>query len=126
MKLREWSIRRWVLVVAMIIVLLFAGFRLHLKWQVWRALAELKEEGKPVSWEELNRSYPPVADEENSYAAMTNAVNLMPFLDETERNLIPIAGEFLSLAMRRSTGRWRFGRPRNGTWAGSGRASNRR
>lgn len=54
MKLRDWPLRRWALVIALIILLPLIGLRLHLKWRVHRAVAELRVAGQPTRFEDLN------------------------------------------------------------------------
>jgi hypothetical protein len=34
MKLRDWSLRRWALVIALIILLPLVAMRLHLRWRL--------------------------------------------------------------------------------------------
>jgi len=96
MKLRDWSLRRWALVIALIILLPLIGLRLHLKWRVHRAVAELRAAGKPVNWEDLNRLYhQPVPDAENAFVALTNAYAKLSRPEDAERELIPVVGYFI-------------------------------
>lgn len=95
MKLRDWSLRRWALVIAMIILVSLVAMRLHLKWRVHRAVAELRAAGKPVNWADLNRLYhQPVPDAENAFIAMTNAYAKLSRPEDAERDLIPVVGRF--------------------------------
>jgi hypothetical protein len=41
MKLREWSIRRWVLVCLALVILVLVGMRVHTKWRLHEAVAAL-------------------------------------------------------------------------------------
>jgi hypothetical protein len=66
MTFRDWSHRRWALVIALIILLPLIGLRLHLKWRVHRAVAELRAAGHPTTWEELSEYYGRVPDEQNA------------------------------------------------------------
>jgi hypothetical protein len=95
MKLRDWSHRRWALVIALIILVPLAGLRLHLKWRVHRAVAELRAAGKPVNWADLNRLYhQPVPDADNAFIALTNAYAKLSRPEDAERDLIPVVGRF--------------------------------
>lgn len=97
MRLRDWSLRRWLLVIALIILLPLIGLRLHLKWRVHRAVAELREQGKPVNWADLNRLHnQPVPDEENAFVGLTNAYAKLSQPNVAERDLIPVVGTFIA------------------------------
>ncbi len=98
MKLRAWSFRRWALLITAVILLALIGLRLQLKWQVHRAVAELREAGHPTTFEELNRRQPFVADRPNMVSALTNAANQIPNywdLEESIRESLPIVGDIV-------------------------------
>jgi len=92
MKLRDWSLRRWALVIALIILLPLIGLRLHLKWRVHRAVAELKEEGLPTTWDEVNLHYAVVPPGQNIGLRLTNLFHRLPSPSLTLRSNLPIVG----------------------------------
>lgn len=96
MKLREWSLRRWLLVGAAIVLLPLIGARLHLKWRVHRAVAELREAGQPTRYNDLYRLQGVVPDAPNMVAGLTNAViglRDLSQLSEAERDQLPLIGQ---------------------------------
>jgi hypothetical protein len=99
MTFRDWSFRRWALVIALIILLPLVGLRLHLKWRVHRAVAELRAAGKPVNWADLNRLYhQPVPDAENAFIALTNAYAKLTYPEESEWGVMPVLGTWVNRA----------------------------
>ena len=92
MKLREWSLRRWLLVTAVIILLPLIGLRLHLKWRVRRAVAELRETGYPITWNDLSEFYGRVPDDQNAAPLLTNAFSLFVDKESSEIATVPIVG----------------------------------
>jgi hypothetical protein len=99
MSFRDWSFRRWALVIALIILLPLIGLRLHLKWRVHRAVAELRAAGKPVNWADLNRLYhQPVPDADNAFIALTNAYVKLTYPEESEWGVMPVLGTWVNRA----------------------------
>jgi hypothetical protein len=92
MSFRDWSFRRWALVIALIILLPLAGLRLHLKWRVHRAVAELRAAGNPTTWEELSEYYGRVPDDQNAAPLLTNAFSLLIEKEASEISSVPIVG----------------------------------
>ena len=92
MKLRDWSLRRWAVVIALIFLLPLIGLRLHLKWRVHHAVAELREQGLPTTWDEANRQYAVVPPEQNIGPRLTNLFQNLPFPSALLRSNIPIVG----------------------------------
>lgn len=93
MKLRDWSLRRWLLMIALIILLPLIGLRLHLKWRVHRAVAKLRDAGHPTTYEELYRRQGVIEGAANMVNALTNAVRQSPELPVETRVQLPIIGE---------------------------------
>ncbi len=94
MKLRDWSLRRWALVIALIIVLPLVGLRLHLKWRVHRAVAAWQEAGHPVTREDILDRQARRTHANNAFPLLTKAYPLLVAPWETERPLIPMAGGY--------------------------------
>lgn len=96
MKLRDWSLRRWLLVGAVMLALPLVAMRLHLKWRVHRAVAELREAGHPTRYDDLYRLQGVVPDASNMVAGLTNAVIGLRDLSQfspAERERLPLIGE---------------------------------
>ena len=93
MKLRDWSLRRWALVIALIILLPLIGLRLQLKWRVHRAVAELKEAGLPTRFTDLNRLYGMSDSTRNFAYALTNAMAAFSDDDKSLTMHIPFWGD---------------------------------
>ena len=92
MKLRDWSLRRWALMIAMIILLPLIGLRLHLKWRVHRAVAELRADGLPTTWEELESYFNVTPDEKNAGPKLTNIFRLLPDRSSSQSSNLPVVG----------------------------------
>ena len=92
MNLREWSIRRWMLVIAATILLPLIGLRLQLKWRLQRTVAELREAGHPTTYEDLYRRQGVIEGAANLVSALTNAVHRLPKLESKTRDLLPMIG----------------------------------
>lgn len=94
MKLRDWSIGRWLLVGAVILALPLVAVRLHLKWRVHQAVEELRAAGQPTRYAELVVLYPPVPADQNLVTLLTNAWTTSPVQSyrEGEVQTIPLYG----------------------------------
>ncbi len=96
MKLRDWSVGRWALILAAIIVLPLIGLRLHLKWQVHRAVAGWRAAGHPVSLSELLARQSKLPTGDNAFFLLTNAYRFIPLPSESELRLVPVLGTYSS------------------------------
>jgi hypothetical protein len=96
MKLRDWSLRRWLLVGAVMLVLPLVAMRLHLKWRVHRAVAELKAAGSPTTWEELGRYYNTMAGGVSAGPNLTNIFRQLPQHDLTQSANLPVVGHAMT------------------------------
>lgn len=92
MKLRTWSIRRWVLVIAGIAMLLLIGLRLRLKWEIHRELTDLRRAGLPTNWRELSEFYGRIPESSNAAPLLTNAYTLLVMTDASVNSKIPVMG----------------------------------
>jgi hypothetical protein len=103
-RIRELSIKQWLIVVGAAFVLLLVAARLHLKWKVHRAVAELRENGKAVSKADLYKKYPRIPDEENAAVLLAEAHAKLPFPTENELDHLPVVGNYTEL--KADGGRW--------------------
>jgi len=92
MNLREWSLRRWLLAIAAVILLPVIGLRLQLKWRLHRAIEALRESGMPVTYGDLYSQQGVIPDASNMVVALTNVMRRLPELDQTELDLLPVIG----------------------------------
>lgn len=94
MKLRAWSIRRWVLMIAGIIILGLVGLRLRLrlKWEVYKAIAGLHQAGLPTNWRELDEFYGRIPESLNAAPLLTNAYTLLFASNSIENLKLPVVG----------------------------------
>ena len=92
MKLRDWSLRRWVLLIASVILLASISLRLHLKWRVRDAVRELQAAGRPTRYAELLQRQGASEGAANMVTSLTNAIHRLPELDATTRDRLPVVG----------------------------------
>jgi hypothetical protein len=93
MKLRDWSFRRWALVIALIILLPLVGLRLHLRWQLNEELDQLRADGVPLSLQELAETYRASAEAILAGAVLTNIYWRLPHPTEEEEPHVPGIGD---------------------------------
>jgi hypothetical protein len=93
MKLRDWSLRRWALVIALIILLPLVAMRLHLRWRLNEELDQLRAEGVPLSLQELAETYRASAEAIQAGAVLTNIYWRLPHPTEEEEPDVPGVGD---------------------------------
>lgn len=84
MKLRDCSLRRWLLVGALVLALPLVAMRLQLRWQLNRELDQLRADGVPLSLQEFAETYRASAEAIQAGAVLTNIYWRLPLPTEEE------------------------------------------
>jgi hypothetical protein len=89
--------RRWPWALLMVVVLLVGAdqaYRMFVRFRVQAEMTALRKDGYPVGLLELQKSYPPVADQDNAAVRIMEAADFLALgPDAFGRNLWPARGE---------------------------------
>lgn len=92
MNRRRPSVRQWIIIGFGLVLVLLIVARLHLKWRVHRAIAELREQGIPTRYTDLSEIGSGSGIEPNFATAMTNALHLIVDPEDELNERLPFWG----------------------------------